>query len=647
MTDSEKDLQQQEISTPEAAETQNVAETPSQQPAVTSETPVSEAVSAEADADDVTVLPDVPTEVEVQQKDEEEIAEVKDLHSMTKEEIIAELKRIVAEKEVNSHKEVAGLKQALFALRQKEVEDELNAWVEAGNSPEGFSSEPDAAENEAKELMSEFKEMRTAYLEAEEKRLEENLAKKHEIVAQMEKIVEDADNVNQHFTEFQNLQKAFKEIKEVTPSGEAGIWKKFQNIGEKFYDTLKINKELRDLDFKKNLEAKRRLIAEAVALQTEEGVVEALRKLRILNDEWREIGPVVKELRDSIWEEFREASTIIYKRHQEYFDRRKEEEAANEAAKNALCDEIEAVDLTSLNTFPAWEEATEKVKEIQAKWRTIGFASRKANNEVYRRFRKACDDFFEAKSNFRNEVRSNQQANYDKKVALCEKAEALQASEDLKASLDAAVKLQEEWKTIGPVPHKLSDAIWERFTTACRQVFARRRKEMDARHNEEMANLEKKREVIAALKEIPHDIERNEGLRQVRTLQAQWNEIGFVPFQQKDKVYKQYREACDAIYDALNANREKERRRNFEGQLENIKGDARKMRSERDRLFRVLEGKLQDLKTYKNNLGFFNVKSASGNSMLKEMERKMARLESDIDDIRKKISMIDESGNEA
>ena len=569
-----------------------------------------------------------------------QVSEEKNVHSLTKEEIAAELRRILEEKDVNAHKEVTALKQALFALRQREINEEMNSFVEAGGNPTEFSATPDETEAEAKELIAKFREMRTEYLEAEEKRLEANLEKKKAIVAEMKSIVEDADNVNQHFPRFQELQKEFRDIKEVTPSGEAEIWKEFQQVSEQFYDTLKINKELRDLDFKKNLEAKRRLIEETIALQQEEVITEASRKLQQLHAEWREIGPVVKELRESIWEEFKEASSIIHRKHQEFFDRRKEEEKNNEDAKTAICEEIENIDRASLTTFTAWEEMSEKVKELQAKWRTIGYASRKVNNELYARYRKACDDFFEAKSAYISEVKANLQCNYEKKVALSEKAESLKDAENLSAALEEVQRLQDEWKKIGSVPRKLSDAVWERFSGACRAIYDRKRKVSNERHNLENANLKAKREVIAALKEIPTDRDRREGLRQVKELQNRWNETGHVPYKMKDQLYADYRAVCDTLYGAFNTGREQERRKNFNAQLDTMKGDNRKLRSERDRLMRVLEAKQQELKTYNNNLGFFNIKSAQGNSMLKDMERKMQRIENDIKDIRAKIDMI-------
>ncbi|MDE6811140.1 MAG: DUF349 domain-containing protein [Muribaculaceae bacterium] len=608
------------------------------------ETSVPQSVAPEAD---VTAQAEVTVTEETQPAIQEDRAEEtpdtaaeKNIHALSKEELVGELRRIVESQEVNSHKEVVAIKQALFALRQREINDELNSFVEAGNNPADFSATPDELENEGKELIATFREIRNRHLEAEEERLKENLNKKKEIIAEMRKIAEDSDNVNQHFLRFQELQKEFRDIKDVTPSGETEIWREFQIVGEAFYDALKINKELRDLDFRKNLEIKRRLIAEAVDLQKEEMIVEASRKLQRLHAEWREVGPVVKELRDSIWEEFKEASAVIHRKHQEFFDNRKEEEERNGEAKTALCEEVEAIDTTSLTTFSAWDEATEKVKEIQAKWRTIGFASRKLNNDIFARFRKACDNFFDNKAKFVAGIKENLQNNYEKKLALCEKAEALLAADDPKGSLDEVIRLQAQWKEIGSVPRKLSDAIWERFTKACREVFDRRKKLANERHNTENSNLQAKRDVIKALKEIPHDIDRREGIKQVKALQKQWTEIGHVPFKYKDKVYAEYREACDALYGAFSAGRDQERRQSFDAQLDTMKGDSRKLRSERERLMRVLEAKQQELKTYNNNLGFFNIKSAQGNSMLKDMERKMKRIEADIREIKEKIALI-------
>ncbi|MDE7508586.1 MAG: DUF349 domain-containing protein, partial [Muribaculaceae bacterium] len=419
----------------------------------------------------------------------------------------------------------------------------------------------------AKELINKFRAMRLAYLEAEEKRLEENLAAKRELLKEMETIAADADKVNVHFPRFQELQQNFRDIKGVTPSAETEIWKQFQLTVEKFYDTLKMNKELRDLDFKKNLETKLRIIADTEALQEEADVVEAGRRLQLLHAEWREVGPVVKELRDEIWDKFKTASGIINRRHQEFFEQRKAEEKRNEEAKTALLEEIGKIDIENLKTFAAWDEATEKIKQLQAEWKNLGFASRKVNNELFARFRGACDAFFAAKAAHMQSTRDTFQANLAKKTALCERAEALVEAGDSKKNFEEIQKLQAEWRTIGSVGKKNSDAIWERFTKACNKFFALRKEQYAARHSEEMANLEVKRGIVEAIKAIPQDIDRREGLRQIKELQAKWDATGFVPFKQKDQLQAEYRAACDAVYNGFSASRSRERRQHFEGQL--------------------------------------------------------------------------------
>lgn len=565
------------------------------------------------------------------------------VHEMDKQQLVDALRTIVDNNNVNSHKEVVAIKQALFALRQRELSDELNAYVEAGNDPTTFVSTPDPLEDEAKDLQAKFREMRNAYLEAEEARKSANLERKQSIIADIKALTEDIDNINLNFPKFQELQQAFKEVGDVPAQSESEIWKSYQGVVEQFYDCLNVNKELRALDFKKNLEAKRVLIENAKALADIEDVIEAGRRLQQLHLDWREIGPVAKELRDEIWEEFREASTVVNKRHQEYFEQRKATEQANEEAKVALCQEIEAIDLTKLDSFNVWEEAQERIKEMQARWKTIGPASRKTNNELYQRFRAACDAFFNAKGEFVRGRRETMNTNLQLKTELCEKAETLASAPHNTGSLDAVIKLQTEWKTIGNVGKKFNDAIWERFSKACNAVFEAQRKVQNERRNEENGNLEKKRSVVARLNEIPIDIERREGLQQVKALQKEWQEIGHVPFKQKDKIYAEYREVCDRLYDAFNAGRTQERRRNFEEQIKNIKGDDNKIGREREKMLRAIDQRRQELKTYENNLGFFNIKSSAGNSMYKEMEKKMNRLKQEIAEIQEKISMLDEA----
>ena len=479
------------------------------------------------------------------------------------------------------------------------------------------------------------------FIEAEEAFRRENLAKKEAILEQMKAIAGDIDTVNVKFQEFKQLQQDFKAIKEVPATAETEIWKTFQTVGEQFYDHLKMNKELRDLDFKKNLEAKRAIIDSAVKLAEEKDVLAAFRSLQGLHEEWRNIGPVAKEIRDSIWDEFKTASATVNRRHQEYFEQRKAAEQANEEAKTALCEEVEAIDFSGFKSFNDWNKATDSVIAIQKKWREYGFASRKANTALYARFRKACDDFFAAKTAYFQKTKDEFAANLEKKTRLCEKVEALRDSSDLQAAMAEVVKLQNEWKTIGSVPRKQSDALWERFTSACNYFFDKRKEQSKERRKEEAANMEAKKGIIAALAELPKDGDRREVIGRVKELQEQWNSIGFVPFKMKDKLYAEYREQCDALYNAYNSRESRQRMENFSNRVNEIKGDGQKVRSERDRLVRALDSRRNDLNTIENNMGFFNVKSSAGSSLVKEMENRIKRLKDDIRELEEKIAMLD------
>ena len=572
--------------------------------------------------------------------------EGKRFHSMSKQELLDALKEILAADNMEAHREVTAIKQAFFNIKSRENLEELNAFIEAGNQPEAFSSTPDEVENEMKTLYSEFKERRAAFIAADEERRKENLAKKMEIIDKMKEIAGDIDNVNVKFPEFQQLQQDFKAIKDIPAPAETETWKTFQTVVEQFYDHLKMNKELRDLDFKKNLEAKRQLIESAKKLADAPDPVAAFRSLQGLHDEWRNLGPVAKDIRESLWEEFKEASTVVNKRHQEYFEKRKADEQANEEAKTALCEEVEAIDLTKINSFNAWGEATDKVIALQKKWREYGFASKKANTALYARFRKDCDAFFEAKTAYFQKVRDEFSANLEKKTALCEKAEALKGTDDIRQATAEIVKLQAEWKKIGSVPRKQSDAIWQRFTPACNYFFDERKKQNKERRHEENENLEKKRAIIAKLNELPKDGDRSEVIGKVKELQAEWNEIGFVPFKLKDKVFAEYREVCDALYGAYNSRESRARMNNFHARVNSLKGDGQKIDRERDRLVRALDSRRNELQTIENNMGFFSVKSSQGNSMMKEMERKISRLKDDIKEIEQKIAVIDSEEKE-
>ncbi len=599
-----------------------------------------------AEAADVcaeTESPALDIEAVADAADDEAREDARRIHSMTKEELRDTLKEILDADNMEAHKEVTAIKQAFFNIKNRENLEALDRYVEEGNDPATFSAQPDEVENELKTLYAEFKERRAAYIAADEEKRARNLEKKQEILTRMEEIAGDIDNVNTKFPEFQQLQQDFKAIKEVPATAETEVWKQFQNVVERFYDNLKINKELRDFDFRRNLDAKRALIDEAKALEKLSDPIAAFRALQGLHDQWRAIGPVAKDIRESLWDEFKEASTVINKRHQEYFEQRKAAEQANEEAKTALCEEIETISLDDMKSFADWNAATDRIIALQKKWKEYGFASRKANASLYNRFRKACDAFFEAKTAYFQRTKDELNENLAKKTALCEKAEALKATDDVKKATEEVMKLQAEWKSIGSVPRKQSDALWQRFTTACNYFFDERKRQSKERHREEVENLEKKRAVIASLKALPLDGDRAEVMPRVKELQAEWQTIGFVPFKMKDKIFAEYREVCDNLYNTYNQRQSRERMASFKSRVSEIKGDGSKVSREKDRLMRVCESRRNELKTIENNMGFFSVKSSAGNSMVRDMENKIKRLKEDIKELEEKIALLDKT----
>lgn len=600
-----------------------------------SEEAVKECVETSSPTLDLAETADAAEEVKDESND------LRRIHSLDKEGLIAEIKEILENNRMEAHKEVTALKQAFFNIKTKENLEQLNAFIDEGNDPAAFSSPVDEKENEFKALYTEFKERRAAYILADEEMRKENLEKKNAILAQLKAITEDIDNVNVKFPEFQQLVQDFKAIKEVPPTAESDLWKQFQMVTEQFYDHLKMNKELRDLDFKKNLEAKKGLIEEAKKLEDNPDPIAAFRALQGIHDQWRNIGPVAKDLRESLWEEFKGVSAVINRRHQDYFEQRKAAEQANEEAKTKICEEIEAIDLSAINSFNEWNTTTEKIIELQKKWREYGFAPRKSNTLLYARFREACDKFFNAKTEYFQKTKDEFAANLEKKTKLCEKAEALKETEDIRKATAEVVKLQAEWKKIGSVPRKYSDSIWERFQKACNYFFDERKKQETARREVENANLEKKRAIIEELKMLPKDGDRREVIGRVKELQAAWQEAGFVPFKMKDKIYAEYRAICDELYGAFDTKEKKARMNNYQERVANLKNDGQNLNRERDRLLRVLDAKRNEMKTIENNMGFFNVKSSAGNSMVKDMERKINRLKEEMKQVEEKIAILD------
>ncbi len=561
---------------------------------------------------------------------------------LTKDEVIAQAAELAGKDADDiSRDEVTRLKQIFYAIRNNEIALQKEAFLAAGNEESAFAALPDEAEAQFKELLNNIKEKKAARLaEVEAIRLK-NLEAKRAIIDEIEKIAADTDNVGRQYPRVKDLQQAFKEPGEVPPTEQTDLWKSYQAAVEHYYDQLKINKDLRDYDFRKNLEAKMLLIDEAEKLNDEADVITAFRRLQDLHDKWREIGPVAKDIRDEIWNRFKDASALVNKKYQTHFEERKSAERENEAAKTAICERVEALDFSLLKTYAAWDEMTKTIIEAQEEWKKLGYASRKVNNTLFARFRETCDKFFNAKADFFKKMKDDLAVNLEKKIALCERAEALKDSTDWKKTAEALVALQQEWKTIGAVAKKHSDAVWRRFLDACDYFFEQRKKNMSGTRQTEQANLKLKQEVIARLKAITEETPHDEAVKTVRDCMTQWGQIGHVPFKDKDKVYDAYRALINDLYERLDMRGNNARMASFESSIEEMGADSQKLSRERERLVRTYEMKRQELQTYDNNLSFFNAKSKSGNSMLKEMERKMQRIKDDIAALEQKIKLID------
>ena len=584
--------------------------------------------------------------VEETEKETQQIAtkeERVDYMSLTKEELVDALAGLLEKPLDDIKDEVAAIKHAFYSIRKTELEAEKAAFVERGNEESAFAPMYDESENRLKELLAKYKELRAAQLEAQEAAMQENLNKKRAIIEELGKIVDDPDNINKQYQRFQQLQQDFKTIGAVPPADDKALWKEFQAATEKFYDLWKINKELRDYDFKKNLEIKQGLCEDAEALAEEKDVIAAFKKLQLLHDKWRETGPVVKELREDIWKRFKEASTVVNKKHQAYFEERKGKEKENEVAKTAICEEAEAIDINSLATYASWDEATKKIIDLQARWKTLGFASKKINNELFARFRKTCDLFFAEKAAFFKRMKEESAANLAKKHELCEKAEALKDSTDWKKTAAALTALQKEWKTIGPVSKKSGDAVWKRFIAACDYFFENKNKNISDARQAEHENLKAKKEIIEKLKNIDDSLSKEEIKNQLKELSATYQQIGHVPYKEKDKVYEAYKTALNAAYDRFDLNETKMRIADFASDINEISSDKNKLYREREKLVRMYEQKKNEIKTYENNLGFFNVTSKSGGNVLKEMEKRIEKGKEELLALEKKIEMIDEN----
>lgn len=585
--------------------------------------------------------PEVTAEAAVVESDN---AEENAAGKLTKEEILNRLQALVDAPIETVRGEVESLKQAYYKIRRNEVDELRKAFVEQGGDEKDFTAPEDTQENFLKELLGSYKEKKAAYLAEEEKQKAENYEIKLQLIEQLKMLCESQDDFNKLYNEFKDIQQKWKEIKLVPEEHANELWKEYQTYSEAFYDLIKINNQFRDYDFKKNLELKTALCEAVEKLQDEKDVISAFHQLQKLHQQWREIGPVAKELREELWGRFKAASTVINKRHQQHFENLKAKEQENLVAKTAICEEIEGIDYAALQTFKDWDEKNNEVLALQQKWRTIGFTPKKHNTKIFERFRAACDVFFTKKTEFYKSIKAEMEKNLEKKRALCEKAEALKDSTDWKGTTEKMIALQKEWKTIGQVTRRHSDSIWKRFITACDYFFDNKNKNVSSQKSEEQTNLEAKKALIEKVKTMDESLDTEEAITMLKEWIAEWNEIGHVPFKEKDKVYKAFHEAVDAQFDRLKVDQRDRRMKSYRNNVSEMAGKGKgKLYSERDRLMRTYERMKNDLQTYENNIGFLTISSKGGSGLVKEMERKIEKLKAEMELTVKKIEAIDEN----
>ena len=553
-----------------------------------------------------------------------------------KEGIIERLLEISKQEEPVDKSELDALKQIFYRLHNAETEAARKAFVENGGNPEEFVFQKDETEAQFKDIMSSIKEKRNAIKAEEEQERLENLQKKLAIIDRMKELTESSEEANKSYNEFKKLQTEWNEIKNIPAAKVNELWKSYQLYAEKFYDLIKLNNEFREYDFKKNLEIKLHLCEAAEKLAKEEDVISAFHQLQKLHQEFREAGPVAKEQREEIWTRFKAASTIVNRRHQQHFEGIKEKEQRNLDEKTVICEIVESMEYDKMVTFQDWHDRTEEVLALQAKWKTIGFAPQKMNTKIFERFRAACDEFFRRKTEHFKMLKVNMNDNLERKKQMCEKAEALKDSTDWKATADTLAKLQKEWKEIGPVSKKHSESIWKRFVSACDYFYEQKNKAESSHRVIEQENLEKKKAIIAQLTELNNT--GSENADKVRGLVKEWNEIGHVPFKEKDRIYKQYRTLVDALFNKLNISASQKKLKNFKSSISNKENNIYR---EREKLVRAYENMKAEIQTYENNLGFLNSASKKGNSLVQEMNRKVEKLKADLDLILKKIEVIE------
>ena len=560
----------------------------------------------------------------------------------TKQEVVERLKEIAASDEAPVKDEIDLLKTVFYKLHIAEREARLKEYIDGGGNPETYQVVPDQDEETFKAQMAVIREKRAQIMQQQEAEKQANLEKKLEIIEKIKAMATSPDEAGKSYNEFKELQQQWKDIKNVPADKANELWRNYQLYVEQFYDLLKLNSEAREYDFKKNLEMKTKLCEAAEKLADEEDVISAFHQLQELHQQYREIGPVAKELREEVWARFKAASTVINKRHQQHFEDLRAKEEENLARKTALCEKVEELGKAENKGAADWEKRSKAIIDIQNEWKTIGFAPQKMNVKIFERFRAACDDFFGRKAEYFKALKVTFSENIEKKKALVEKAQALADSTDWKATSDKLIALQKEWKTVGMVPKKLGDQLWQEFLGACNKFFEARNAAGAGQRNEEHTNLEKKKGIIEQLKALAENA-AEATKEKVQALTEEYNKVGHVPYKEKDKLYEAYHEVLDRIYKELNISTKRRRLNDFKANIKNVaKRGEEALDNERGRLARRFEQLKQEIQTYENNLGFLNASSKKGNSLIDEMNRKVQHLRDDLELVRQKIKAIDE-----
>lgn len=559
----------------------------------------------------------------------------------SKKEIVERVKTIADSEETPEKAEIDHLKTSFYRLHVAEREAQQKAYLEAGGEPEKYQVMPDEEEEAFKAAMAVIKEKRQkAFLEQEDLK-QENLKKKEAIIEKIKTMATTPEEANSNFHEFKVLQQEWKTIKPVPAEKVNELWRNYQLYVEQYYDLLNLNREAREYDFKKNLEKKTQLCEAAEKLADESDVISAFHQLQDLHQEYRETGPVEKELREQVWQRFKAASTVINKRHQQHFEEIRAEEEENLVKKTALCEKIEDIVKQERKNTSDWDSQSKEIIALQQEWKTIGFTPQKMNTKIFERFRAACDEFFTKKGEYFKELKEKYADNAKRKQELVEKAQALKDSTDWKKTSDKLIALQKEWKTIGMVPKRLGDQLWEDFLAACNHFFEARNAVHADERNEERENLAKKNEIIEKLKQLAEGAVENMQ-EEMRKLTDEFNSIGHVPFKEKDKMFKEYHETLDKLYKTLNIKASRRRMDNFRNNLKKVaQRGENAIDNERGRLMRRFEQLKQEINTYENNLGFLNISSKKGNSLIDDMNRRVQKLKDELAETKQKIKTID------